>query len=336
MNGFMRKVAAGDERGGAVVEFAIFTLVFVPLAMYGIWMGDVMHLGVRAEEASITPAFDATAALVHDFVNGGGTKAAAAVGHARTQQLSRMQSSFDAAAPAASPVAQTVFGRPARLNITCNNQGPSGGNALFAINKDSGRQPTRTYVTCSADLHALTATGAGHFADDFRDSEVGVRFAPSRLFDIRVCGVGPGWTGCSAPRGSAPPSGMWGLPIYLDDWGTELGDSSPLQNSTANKAYYRVASKYYMGGISPAAVMGPVAGLGDLAPGTGSFRMSYIRDESNGSYAPVQNNAGHGGPATQHMGGEWHSESVPNIAQNTFSARALGKYMAVPSWPRDR
>jgi hypothetical protein len=332
----MSAIRASDERGGAIVEFAIFTLVFVPLAMYGIWIGDVMHLGVRAEEASITPAFDATAALVHDFVRGGGTKVAAAVSQARTQQLNRMQTSFDASAPSKSSVAQGLFARPSQLTITCNNQGPTGGNALFAINKDNGRQPTKTYVTCAADLHAVTATGAGHFASDFRDTEVGVRFAPSRMFDIKVCGVGPGWTGCAAPGGGAPPSGMWGLPIYLDDWGTELGDSSPLQNTSANKAYYQVASKYYRGGVSPAVVMTPVAALGDLAPSTGSFRMSYIRDESNGSYAPMQNNAGHGGPATQHMGGEWHSESTPNLAQKTFSARSLDCYMAVPGWPRDR
>jgi hypothetical protein len=333
----------GDNRGGAVVEMAIGTLIFVPLAFYGIWFSDTLHFGIRAQEASMAPAWDVTAKLLHNEATGLGSEdqnVAAAATTAQGAILADMGTSFDSADPGDTPIKQSVYARASALAVTCapgngNGAAPNANVDWAGANADPDRSflPINTWLNCTSKLTQVTSGIPGQYAENFAD---GIPLFPGVGLTMSMCGMGPGITGCQ--NGAA--QGFW---LFTDDWGCENGNANALSigSSGGNDAYFNVAQKFYQPGGDPGSITMAIAGWGDLAPNTPAFRMTYQRGP-DGTYDDPYTEGGHGqsnphgGASDTHTGGPWHDEGAPiNGGKLTFATRANRVYMAVPGWPAD-
>jgi hypothetical protein len=329
-----------EQRGGAVVELAVFTFAFVPLAMYGLWFSDCLHFAIRAQEASILPAWDVTAKLLHDEANGSSSlsKISSATSTAQSDVLNDMQNSFDSTDPLGSPVKQSVVARAGSLQVACqpsSGTGASPDNSIAwmsgAVHADDSRLPVNTWINCSSKL---TLTTSGIPAEYAEDRAAGVQLFPSAWTSLDLCGIGPGVTGCATGTNS-------GFFLFTDDWACENGSANQLSigSSGGNDAYFNVAQEFYSAAGNPSSVLEIMTGWGDLAPSTDSFRLTYQRT-TGGAYSQTedghQQSSPHGGASSLHTGGPWHDEGMPyHAGELTFSARANSTYMAVPGWPSD-
>jgi hypothetical protein len=319
---------------------AIGTLIFVPLAFYGIWFADTLHFGIRAQEASMLPAWDVTAKLLHDEASGFSPQYAnvsSAANLAQTTVLSDMGTSFDSADPSDTPVKQSVFARASTLSVTCgpaNGDGTAPGGLGWAIVPDPTYTPNNTWLNCTSTLGQNTTGIPGTYAENFAD---GIPLFPGVGLTMSMCGMGPGITGCAA--GGA--QGFW---LFTDDWGCEDGNENALSIGSpgGNTAYFNVAQKFYGGNDNPGDITAPIEGWGDLGQ-TANFRLTYRRGP-DGSYGDpytegTHGQSGpHGGAANTHTGGPWHDEGAPvNVGMLTFNSpnRANNVYMAVQGWPSD-
>src|SRR3954462_7935686 len=89
------------QRGAAVVEFALSTLLFVPLSIYAIYASEIFQVGIKAQEAEMLAAWNVTGVRVHDLANGStaayDTNLSTAAANARAQAQARLADldSFD-------------------------------------------------------------------------------------------------------------------------------------------------------------------------------------------------------------------------------------------------
>lgn len=325
-----------NQRGGALVEFAVATLVLVPVVLYGMWFSDALHIATVATEASIEPAFDATAYKTHDYDGKGSAEAefagvASKVQKQVTQELSTSYDSFD---PGASPIGASVVAHPQNLKIECGRTGGSGDlQGLGAIKTRSNLMSTKSWVTCRSSIEINTVKVPDKFMQDHADTDL----FPSGKQTFKICGAGPTVTGCGTKQTD-------GFSILLDDWGLEDGKANNLSigGSGGNPGYFNVGNDFYVnaGNAPILAAMGAVTNIPEDLGSTGNFRLSY-RVDGNGSYNATETDHGQtgplGGPGSPHTGGPWHDEhsTHTDLDSNAFSTRTNAHYLARSDWPAD-
>ncbi len=333
-----------DQRGGAVVEFGVFTFVFVPLALYGAWFADALHLGIKAQEASMVPVWDVTSHLLHDSSGGGGTsKYNPAIQKAVSDIQGDMANSFDSTDPSGSPTRASVLVKADPLSISCQQVSAPNADADWTTSPsmalgwkatmDADKRPTDTWVACRSVV-TLHTTG---FQPDFAETQAsGLKLLANNLLNIKLCGIGPGFNGC----GSNGPAD--GFKVMNDDWGLEYGQQNGLNPGSAdgNQPYFDLAKEYFTAAGSPGYVSMIVGGFGDQGATT-SFRLTYRRG-SEGAFDATESQHGqdgpHGGPSQPHTGGAWHEENSAHqdVSEKTFnSARVAAHYLGVKAFPAD-
>lgn len=210
-----------DQQGGAVVELAIASVVFVPLIMFGAWFSDVAHWKLKLEEASVGATLDLTAWKVHDFSKThpdfGQLYQSAVDGVTQGPDSipGRMRTSFDSAKPGAFTYTESVFVLPKNLRVSCSDflgGKPSSRIENFTMNEgrpgeEAPELNKHAWVTCKASARMKTAG----LPETYQEmNSVQWFFRPSWA-SFKLCGVGPGAQGCGAARAD-------GLSIMLDDW----------------------------------------------------------------------------------------------------------------------
>jgi hypothetical protein len=333
-----------NQEGQAVTEFAIATMIFVPLTLFGIWFADTLHLGIKATEAEVIPAWDMTAMRVHDYQSGGPYDALYNQAIAQAQQgvLNEMQQSFDSTNPGGSPISASVVARAQDLQVQCqrtNGDGSGPGNAgvFLPANAPTQYLNANSWVTCHSSLDVLTVG----FRPEYLQDRFDVPLIP--LTQLSLCGLGnDGDGGCFNDN-------QHGFSVMLDDWALENGAANPLSigtgGSSGNPQYVNVASSFFFSGTAPSfeltgTVMLPLVLSADLA-NVGAFRLSYQRG-NQGAYDQPEN--GHGqqnptaGAGSLKTGGPWNEENpaYPDLSKNTFTnTRVDANYLAIKTFPKD-
>ena len=209
----------------------------VPLVLYGLWFSDALHFATVAEEATIEPAFDATAYLGHDYQHSGASASSiyGRISHNVQQDVqSELATSYDSYDTGASPVQSSVFVRPKSLQLSCQPSNGNGGpprdsygssatDVDATLGRGSGYLQTKTWITCSAAVNLDSSL----FPHQYRQDQAHVALFPSSRDTLQICGVGPGLWGC--PRGQGD-----GFSILLDDWAVEKGDANKLKVGSAS------------------------------------------------------------------------------------------------------
>lgn len=333
-----------DQRGGAIVEFAVATLVFVPLVLYGIWFSDAMHFAFVASEASIEPAFDATAHLTHDYEGGGNPDGlfAGAVQKEQQNVMDELKTSYDAFDPSGNPNSVAVLASPKNLKVTCQRMnGGDGPSGVPAIQNKGGNGavsmlPMKGWVSCTSGVEIDTPND--RIPDKFMPEHSHSDLFPSGRRTFNICGVGPGPSGCGSGNKAT------GFAILLDDWALEDGAENALSIGSpgGNKGYFNVGNAFFVNagaGAINQAMMQVTKGGGDQGQ-TGNFRLSY-RVDGQGRYSATETTHGQnsplGGPSGPRTGGPWKDEhsSHQDLTEKTFSTRANEHYLARPDWPAD-
>ena len=215
------KTRMRDQQGGAIVEFAIATVVLVPLILYANWFADVAHWKLKLEEATVVSTMDMTRFRVNNFSstdpNFGAlySHATDAVSSGSGSIHAKMSSSFDSAKPNAPTYASAVFARPRNLRVQCDDyvgRGTPGTVANYDMNE--GRQDEHvkelnihSWVTCRSQAKIGTLGMPQHFQEMDSSKDL----YKSSLTSLAMCGIGPGMHGCGSARDN-------GLSIMLDDW----------------------------------------------------------------------------------------------------------------------
>ncbi|MBS2030483.1 MAG: hypothetical protein JST54_21450 [Deltaproteobacteria bacterium] len=334
------------QEGGALVEFAIVTIVLVPLILYANWFADVAHWKLKLEEATVVSTMDLTRFRVNDFSDNTPNYRAlyahatdsAAVGPGSIHQ--KMSGSFDSAKPTAATYASGVFARPRNLKVTCEDhvgRSQPGVVANYAMNES--RQGThvkelniQSWVTCHAQAQIGTLGVPAHFQEMGSTSSL---FKPSWT-SLKLCGIGPGMHGCNGARDP-------GLSIMLDDWAlwnpakhedvdlplslsnynhdVDAFDTTPSDSSSGQRRnidYFKMAKYFWRSpqenmSVQVMADAMSVAGVKELGK-TDWFHISY-RYATDHSYGDTEIRDGQrgafGGPdgitrPTPHTGGPWH------------------------------
>ncbi|MBI5547266.1 MAG: hypothetical protein HY901_25570, partial [Deltaproteobacteria bacterium] len=61
---------ARQEEGSAVTEFALSTLLLVPVALYSMYVGEAYMVAIKVQEAEISATWDITAYRLHEYMSG--------------------------------------------------------------------------------------------------------------------------------------------------------------------------------------------------------------------------------------------------------------------------
>ena len=61
------KPSQKPQRGASTVEFALSMLIFIPLALYAAYAGEVFQAGFRAQEAESSAGWDLTAYKMNNY-----------------------------------------------------------------------------------------------------------------------------------------------------------------------------------------------------------------------------------------------------------------------------
>ena len=256
-----------------------------------------------------------------------------------------MANSFDSTDSSGSPTRVSVLVSADPLSISCQQVSAPNPRADWTTQPttvppplgwkatmDSGKRPTDTWVACRSSV-TLHTTG---FQSDYDQGRAGtLKLIASSLTTIKLCGIGPGFSGCGT---NSPTDAFY---VMNDDWGLEYGDQNTLNPGSAsgNDAYFQLAKEYFTAAGSPGMVSMLVGGFGDQGATT-SFRLTYRRG-SQGAFDAVEDQHGqsgpHGGPSNPHTGGAWHEEggSHQDVSKNSFSTRADAHYLGVSSFPSD-
>ncbi|HCF62159.1 MAG TPA: hypothetical protein DFS52_29735 [Myxococcales bacterium] len=281
----MTKRKHKGEEGAAVAEYALSTLLLVPIALYSMYAGEAFMMAIKAQEAEIAAAWDTTAYRLHSFPSGGHRSLYA-------QAMSRSEASaraaladFDSFSPRGGRGWKGPITSAELQQLDCE-LAPEAPEALVTISYDAGGGggdrsgyigPLHNdgLVRCRARISLVN-----HFIPERAHQEfIENSLFPRSIRNLQICGLGPNISGC----GSGDDRG---LALLTDDWA--LGDSraNPVGTSR-NQAYYRIGelmfrqqtdhgNDYQAGARAVKEAMEVMTGSGVDLGQTDQFKMGYL------------------------------------------------------------
>lgn len=216
---------ARNPRGQAAVEFALCTLIFVTVLVFGIHFAELGVFKLRVQQAAHSALFDATGARYHNF--GGGdpeftTPHLAEKGGKTAEERAELRyKNFDGLGAGGAGTVTQLFTRASGLNVVCGSDNvarfPLGAPQFNEIRQSYRHPAGGDALSCNARGVIATVNISRDFAERGEGSGFfSQEHATDRMINgITVCGFGRRIGGACAGR----------VPIAVDDWG--LSGSNP-------------------------------------------------------------------------------------------------------------
>ncbi|MGC4121585.1 MAG: hypothetical protein QM765_44810 [Myxococcales bacterium] len=321
MRHLMRLTESG-ERGGAAVEFALVTMLCVPMAMYSIYAGEAFVASIKAQEAEISAGWETTAFLLHDY-EGGGSGKLADVAKAAADRVSNDLRDFDSFAAGSRNGLNGTFGYDRFEGLTCEPSGlqgfaaPLAGNFLHADG----------WVNCRAEVSFENRRATKNAHSEFFK---GPKIIADTVAHLNMCGSGDTLKGCT-------PEGTRGFVVFTDDWGLEDPAAEKVGDyGGGNQKYWNVGNTMYQATGTGKAQGELTDGLKAIASGFGDqgdtpkFKMGYYD-----TVCTTRTFASHGGSMTAHLSICHEAASTANgntedLSKKTYGTRDQRNYMAMP------
>lgn len=279
-----------QERGAAVVEFALGATVFVTILMFGIHFAEVGFIALKVTEAANFALFDATGRQHHDTniptwgLYAGAASASEVAANGRYMDLDGRSSKTGGALHLEAmtkvvPQGNSLMKMRCETGAAADIHGvdPSRGGTLS--NGINAPNTGNTGFACSAEA---IVSAYGIPTSFLEQGGVGGFFsvAHSKPLNIHLCAVG------QAYGGSCQNAGRFG--ILLDDWGWSgyaEGKNCHLNSRAgcANPGYFKVARNVYLPsrtGAAGTALVASVGGSPALTQPEDEFWMSFEGEDS--------------------------------------------------------
>ncbi len=325
----MRRMRMQDEQGGATVELALMSTLFVPMVIYAIYVGEAYVAGIKAQSAEIAAGWEVTAYLLHDYRNG---NPASLYDNALSRSANRAQEShkdFDSFDDTGRTGYLGVFGFDRLEYVRCqrrdiSNFGPDVHGTKY-LKKDFG------WIGCEAET---TFENRRATTDAHREMWHGrPKIIQDSFKRMRMCGSGETLKGCQ------PADGQRGFVVMTDDWGLENPAKVEVGSSGPNQEYYKVGADMFGGLATTTAQAALVSTFGFLVGAldqgaTDTFKMGYMETIRTKRRFPS-----HGGSQSLHLSID-HEQASPannqdaNLSDKTYDDRHQTNYMGMqdPDW----
>ncbi|HEY3448297.1 MAG TPA: hypothetical protein VGK67_18215 [Myxococcales bacterium] len=323
MRRHLKRLTESGERGGAAVEFALVTMLCVPMAMYSIYAGEAFVASIKAQEAEISAGWETTAFLLHDY-EGGGSGPLAQVAEDAAKRVKADLQDFDSFAKGAQVGLHGVFGHDTFDELECETRGlkgfaaPLAGNFLHADG----------WVGCKAKVTFENRRAPTDAHKEFFHGQP--KIIADTIKELKMCGSGDTLKGCT-------PDGTRGFVVFTDDWGLEDPAAEKVGDyGGGNKKYWTVGDTMYQATGTGGAQGMLTGGLKIIATGFGDkgdtpkFKMGYLD-----TICTTRSFPSHGGSMTAHLSICHEVASTANgntadLSQKTYSTRDQKNYMAMP------
>jgi len=334
----MNPRAHDDEQGGATVEFAILTMVLVPLAIYVIYSGEAITYGIKAAEAEISAGWEATAYRVHDYAGSGNRQGlleqAANTSATRVQERIKGFDSYKGTGSGWHGVfGGATMGANGPLGCAPRDQGdkfgPSEGPTGFGVEhlKSDG------WIGCTTEVKFVNEHAVRNAHSEFFGTTVLI--IGDSIKNLTMGGLGTNFRGC-VDR-ACPRDGKRGFLVLTDDYGLEDPQEVKVGSDGDNKKYYKVGNAMWnkqgqAGDVTAAPVTMALLQMGDKG-NTGTFKMGYRSDMgtrscSNDSFC------NDGGGMTLHLS-PYNEASIDatkhtkNLSNKAYDKRDKDNYMSM-------
>jgi hypothetical protein len=336
--------ALRNESGGAVVEFALSTILLVPMALYSIYVGEAFIAGAKAQEIEISAAHDISAFLLHDYTGGGFRGLYTnAIDNSADRALSDLRD-FDSFRRGSGGL-EMVTSR-ARFSAL-----PEGMECQLRTDLDSGafrRIPGVPYpsalhregfVNCKAQVTVQNFFIAKKGYAEFHPG--GPDLMPTSIATLKICGIGEDLRGCKGGSGRPGSRGFW---LLTDDWGLEDSRPNPVGTQDNNKYYFVGKQAYGSLGQGSTMIVAGIAALGIFPPPllgdqakTSTFKMGYlknIREARNISPQDRGERRAHLSPLEEDRKAFPYTDSTLEVSNVMYTERRRGHYLGKqdPQW----
>lgn len=248
MNSTRSKARRRRQRGQAMLETALGSILFIIIVVGGIHFAELGMLSVKATEASSAAIWDATARRVHHYDPGDGELKTdtGEVADAAQERIRQQYQDFDGRESSSGLSPQLVFTRGSNLQVTCT---PIQGDLMNDLGRLDLHNAVRGVfgnddhggVRCRAVATASLIPGRAPV--NYLEGEGGWLAGPLlNQTAIEFCGTGRAWNGnCND-----------GTPILLGDWG--LADTRNREHEECdlydragcdNPGYYKAAERIF-------------------------------------------------------------------------------------------
>lgn len=337
--------ALRDESGGAAVEFALSTILLVPMALYSIYVGEAFIAGAKAQEIEITAAHDISAFLLHDYTGGGFNGLYTNATRISSDRALADLRDFDSFRRGSAGL-EMVTSR-ARFSAL-----PEGMDCQLRTDLDSGAFRSiipmvplpaalhrEGFVNCKAQVTVRNFFIARKGYAEFQRG--GPDLMPSSIATLTICGLGEDLRGCKGGGGRAGSRGFW---LLTDDWGLEDSRPNPVGTQDNQKYYFVGKQAYGSLGQGTTLIAAGIAALGVFPPpllgdqaNTSTFKMGYlknIREARNISPQDQGERRAHLSPLEEDRKAFPYTDNTLNVSSVMYTERRRGHYLGKqhPQW----
>jgi len=328
MNRLFRRRA--EERGAAAVEFALLTLLLVPLVIYVIYSGEAVTASIKAAEAEMSAGWEITAFRTHDYQSPGNAKSLLeGAANDSAVRVDPAISDFNSFHDAGTSGHWGVFGHMTIEKLECKRRTSNHGGD-FGPSIGSSRLHKDGWVGCVTEVKFENRAAPTNAHLEFNQGKP--KIIQSTFEKLTMGGLGPTFKGCDD---ACQRDGKRGFLVLTDDYGLEDPKPTTVESyGSGNPKYYAVGNEMWSGtggGMSAGIVSGvtmALIGLGDQG-NTGKFKMGYLK------YITTKRSFGnHGGGMELHLTPE-HEEAnqatknTEKLSQKSYDKRYKDNYMAM-------
>ncbi|MBI5543553.1 MAG: hypothetical protein HY901_06665 [Deltaproteobacteria bacterium] len=317
-----------EEQGGSIAEFALTTLLLVPMVIYTIYSGEAFVAAIKAQEAEIHAGWEITAYLTHSY--NGGPSPTERLTSAATKSADRVKGElkdFDSFNNTGSRVGYLgVFGLNTLDDLKCEPRSVGVDFGPKVVAKDYLHADG--WVGCKANVSYENKRAPTDAHLEFFNGTP--KIISSSIAKLEMCGSGTKLRGCE-------PADTRGFVVFTDDWGLENPAAEKVGDyGGGNPEYWNVgADMYKYGTDAPQAVLKAMfvlmVGTPDEKGETDKFKMGYMETVDT-----KRDFASHTGNASLHLSISHEEPSEANTNDEDLSTRSYAdqrtkdSYLAMP------
>lgn len=306
------------EEGAGTTEFALLTMLLVPMVVYVIYAGEAITTSMKAAEAEISAGWDITAYRTHAYSGGSASSLLNAAASKTKGEVDDALADLDSYADTGRTGYRGVFGFTTVDGLECTARSSSNNGGNYGPVTGKSYLHSDGWVACTTQTQFENKKAPKNAHREFYRSKP--KILESAIEKLTIAGLGQSFKGCD---NNCTKDGKRGFLVLTDDYGLEDPNPTEVQQfGSGNRKYYNVGNKIWSntGGGAGAAIVtgvtGFLIGLTDQGQ-TGRFKMGYMR-----TIDTKRNFGNHGGGMQLHLSPDHETENRATKQTRDLSTEA--------------